>query len=187
VIASQAVGPQDTVDAHGSKGPSDGVDGGDKVPVFGAAIAEGVVAQVTIGSGSPSPEVLPEGCTNVTMEEVAASDPAASTGPSRGAFPSTAAADDDVAMEEPGVILGHSTFRAPRDVSLDEAMDTAHWMLTQAQNVLHRESGGIIDERRHLLLWTSILKERTMSERARVEARQQHLDVREQLNYHQQL
>jgi hypothetical protein len=42
-------------------------------------------------------------------------------------------------------------------------------------------SGGIIDARRRLLLWASMLKERTMAERTRVEARQQHLDVREEL------
>jgi hypothetical protein len=33
---------------------------------------------------------------------------------------------------EPEVILGHPTLRAPRDVSLDEAMGTARWALTQA-------------------------------------------------------
>jgi hypothetical protein len=77
---------------------------------------------------------------------VAAGDPAASTGPAGGAFPSTAAADDDIIMEEPGVILGHPTIRAPRDVSLDEAMHTARWALTQAQNVLCLESGGNVDE-----------------------------------------
>jgi hypothetical protein len=112
---------------------------------------------------------------------VAAGDPAASTGPAGGAFPSTAAADDDIIMEEPGVILGHPTIRAPRDVSLDEAMHTARWALTQAQNVLCLESGGNVDERRRLLLWASMLKERTTIERARVEARQQHVDVREEL------
>jgi hypothetical protein len=47
---------------------------------------------------------------------------------------------------EPEVILGHPTLRAPEDVSLNEAMGTAHWALTQVQNVLHRESGGIVDE-----------------------------------------
>jgi hypothetical protein len=47
--------------------------------------------------------------------------------------------------------------------------------------VLRRESGGINDERHRLLLWASMLKERTTTERARVEARQQHLDVREEL------
>jgi hypothetical protein len=79
---------------------------------------------------------------------------------------------------EPKVILLHPTLRAPRDVSLDEALDTARWPLTQAQNVLHRESDGIVDERRRLLLWASMLKERTMVERARAEARQQHPDMR---------
>jgi hypothetical protein len=47
--------------------------------------------------------------------------------------------------------------------------------------VLHRESGGIVDERRCLLLWASMLKEQTTAERARAEVRQQHLDMREEL------
>jgi hypothetical protein len=89
-------------------------------------------------------------------------------------------ADDGVTMEESGVILGHP-IRAPRDVSLDEAMGMARWELTQAQDVLRRESGGINDERWRLLLWASMLKERTMTEKARAEVRQQHLDVREEL------
>jgi hypothetical protein len=62
---------------------------------------------VITGGWSPSPEVLPEGDTNVTVEEVAASDPATSTGPAGGVFPSGTVVDDDVAMEEPRVILGH--------------------------------------------------------------------------------
>jgi hypothetical protein len=82
---------------------------------------------------------------------------------------------------EPEVILGHPTLRAPGDISLDEAMGTAHWALTQAQNVLRWESGGIVDEQQRLLQWDSMLKERTTTERARAEARQQHLDVREDL------
>jgi hypothetical protein len=61
--------------------------------------------------------------------------------------------------------------RAPGDVSLDEAMGMARWELTQAQNVLRWESGGIIDERR-CLLWASMLKEQTTTERVRAEARQ---------------
>jgi hypothetical protein len=63
---------------------------------------------------------------------------------------STEAADDGDGVE-PKVILEHPMLMAPGDVSLDEAMGTAHWALTQAQNVLHRESGGIIDERWRLL------------------------------------
>jgi hypothetical protein len=54
-------------------------------------------------------------------------------------------------------------------------------VLTQAQDVLRRESGGIKDEWRHLLLWASILKEWTTTEKAWSEARRQHLDVREEL------
>jgi tryptophanyl-tRNA synthetase len=69
----------------------------------------------------------------------------------------------------------------PEDVSLDEAMGMAHWALTEAQNVLHRERGGNVDERRCMVLWASMLKERTTAERVKVEARQQHLDVREEL------
>jgi hypothetical protein len=125
--------------------------------------------------------VLPEGDTNVTVEEMATSDPTASTGPAGGVFPSTATADENVTVEEPRVILGHPTFRAPEDVSIDEATSMVHWALTQAQNVLHQESGGIIDEQRRLLLWASMLKERITVERVRVEARQHHLDVRGEL------
>jgi hypothetical protein len=81
---------------------------------------------------------------------VAIDDPASSAGPSGGASSSTKAADDGGAMELE-VILGHPTLRAPGDVSLDEAMGTARWVLTQAQNVLRRESSGIVDERLRLL------------------------------------
>jgi hypothetical protein len=122
-------------------------------------------------NGCLAPEVLPDGDTNVTAEEVAVGDPATLTGPNEGAFPSIATADDDVVVEEPGVILGHPMLRALGVVSLDEAMGTAHWALTLAQNVLRQESGSIIDERRCLLLWASMLKEWTMAERARAEAR----------------
>jgi hypothetical protein len=117
---------------------------------------------------------------NIMVEEVATSDPTSSAGLAGGGSSSTVAADDDAAVESE-VILGHPMLRALEDVSLDEAMVMAHWALTQAQNVLRRESGGIIDERRRLLLWASMLKEQTTAERARAEVRQQHLDVREEL------
>jgi hypothetical protein len=80
-------------------------------------------------------------------------------------------ADDDGAVE-PEVILGHPMLRARGDVSLDEAMGTVRWALTQAQNVLHWERGGIVDEQRRLVLWASLLKEWTTMERAGAEARQ---------------
>jgi hypothetical protein len=94
--------------------------------------------------------VLPRSATNVTTKEVATEDPASSAGPSGGASSSTEATNGGGAME-PEVILGHPTLRAPGDISLDEAMGTAHWALTQAQNVLRWESGGIVDEQQRLL------------------------------------
>jgi hypothetical protein len=36
---------------------------------------------------------------------------------------------DDATIEEPEVVLGHPTLRASGDVSLSEAMGTAHWVL----------------------------------------------------------
>jgi hypothetical protein len=114
---------------------------------------------VTTDGGSLAPEVLPKGDTNVTEEEVADGDSAALIGPVWGVFPSTAAADDDITVEESGIILGHPMLRALGYVSLDEAMGTARWALTQAQNVLRRESGGIVNEWWRLLLWVSMLKE----------------------------
>jgi hypothetical protein len=97
-----------------------------------------------------------------------------------GTSPSIAVGDDDVTMEEAGDILGHP-IRVLGDVSLDKAMGMARWALTQAHDVLRQESGGINDEWWHLLLWASMQKERTMTEKARAEARQQHLNVREEL------
>jgi hypothetical protein len=105
------------------------------VPVYGAATA---ALEVVIGDGFPAPEVLPEGETNVTAGEMATGDPTASTGPMRGVSPSIIVDDNDVIAEESGVILGDPMLRAPRDVSLDEAMGTARWELTQAQDVLCR-------------------------------------------------
>jgi hypothetical protein len=134
---TQAIGPQDTIEAHGSKGPSDGVVGGDRVPVSCLA---GAAAQVTAGVGSPPPEVLPEGDKNVMVEEMATGNPAALIGPAGGMFSSTIAADAAAAVDESGAILGHPMLRAPEDVSLDVAMGMVHWALTQAHNVLRRES-----------------------------------------------
>jgi hypothetical protein len=158
VGAPKAGGPQDTVEAHGSKGLSDGAVGGDRVLDFGAAIAAGVVAHVVTRGGSLAPEMFPEGNTNVMAGETATGDPTASAGPAGGASPSTTADDDDVFVEESGVILGHPTLRDLGDVSLDEAIGTARWALTQAQDVICQESGGINDQRWCLLLWASMLK-----------------------------
>jgi hypothetical protein len=60
-------------------------------------------------------------------------------------------------------------------------MGTTHWALNQVQGVLRRECGDVNDEHRCLLLRALMLKGRTTSERARAQARQQHLDMREEL------
>jgi hypothetical protein len=135
------VGPWDTIEAQ----PSDGAAGGGRVPVSGAAAVVGAATQAATSGGSPTPEMLPDGDMNVTMEEVAAGDPVGPTGLAGGTSSSTVVANDGATVESEA-ILGHPTLRAPGDVSLDEAMGMAHWALTQAQNVLHRESGGIIDK-----------------------------------------
>jgi hypothetical protein len=181
VGAPKADGPQDTVEAHSSKGPTVGAAGGDGVLISGIDVAVGAATlEVVAGDGTLAPEVLPEGDANVMAGATAAYDPTALTGPVGGASPSTAVADDDVTVEESGGIMGHP-IRAPGDVSLDEATGTTRWVLTQAQEVLRRESGGTNDEQRRLLLWASMLKEWTTTEKARAEARRQHLDVREEL------
>jgi hypothetical protein len=138
--AAQVAEPQDTVEAQ----PSDEAVGGSGVPVTGATVVAGAIAQAATDGGSPPPEVLPGGATNVTTEEVATDDPASSAGPLGGTSFSTEVVDDSGAVELE-VILEHPTLRALGDASLDEAMDTTHWALTQAQNILHQESGGIVD------------------------------------------
>jgi hypothetical protein len=138
---AQVAEPQDTVEAQ----PSDEAVGGGGVLVIGAVVVMGAAAQVAAGGGSSASEVLPGGATNVTIEEVATDDPASSVVPLGRVSFSMEMADDGGSVE-PEIILGHPTLRAPGDVSLDEAMGTAYWALTQAQNVLYQERGGIIDE-----------------------------------------
>jgi hypothetical protein len=47
--------------------------------------------------------------------------------------------------------------------------------------VLHQERRDIDEERQRLLLWASMLKEQTTSEKARAQAREWHLNMREEL------
>jgi hypothetical protein len=94
---------------------------------------------------------------------------------------SASVVNGDNIVEEPEVIHWHPLLRDPRGVSLDEAMGTAHWALNQAQEVLHRERGDVDDECQRLLLWVSMLKVRTTSKKARVQARERHLNMREEL------
>jgi predicted dithiol-disulfide oxidoreductase (DUF899 family) len=64
------------------------------------------------------------------------------------------------------VVLGHPTPYAPGNISVNEAVSTAHQALSQAQRVLRREGEDLANERRRLQLWASMLKRTTMSERA---------------------
>jgi hypothetical protein len=127
--APKADGPQDTIEAHNSKGATVGAASGDRALISGTTIGAGAVAQVVAGDGFLTLEVLPEGDINVTVGEMAAGDPTISTGPAGGASPSTTVADDDVDVEESRVILGHPMLRAPGVVSLDKVMGTACWCL----------------------------------------------------------
>jgi hypothetical protein len=86
--------------------------------------------------------------------------------------------DDDI-VEEPKVVLGRPLLRAPRDIALDKAIGMACWALNQAQDMLHREHWDINNER--LLLWASMLNERITSKNVKADARQRHLDTREEL------
>jgi hypothetical protein len=74
-------------------------------------------------------------------------------------------------------VLGHPTPYALGDISVGEAMSTAHQALSQAQHVLHLEGEDLADERWHLQLWASMLKRMTVSERASVWAWQHGLDL----------
>jgi hypothetical protein len=54
-------------------------------------------------------------------------------------------------------------------------------VLNQAQEVLHQERRDINDECWCLLLWASMLKERTTSKKVKADGRQRHIDMREEL------
>jgi hypothetical protein len=90
------------------------------------------------------------------------------------AAPTEAAAD---AVGETEVVMGHPTYHARGDISLDGAVSTALRALSQVQRVLRREDGDLADERRRLQLWTSMLKETTVTERAEARGRQRGFDL----------
>jgi hypothetical protein len=75
----------------------------------------------------------------------------------------------DAGME---VVLGHPTPYALDDISLGEAVSTAHQALSQVQRVLHHEGEDLADERRCLQLWASMLKRTTVSKRVAARAQQ---------------
>jgi hypothetical protein len=138
---------------------------------------EGVPEDVTEES-EEEPEVASEPVPEVVWEEapvegaMIAVRTAAAPPPPRDAraplllAPRTTAASGvatDAGME---VVLGHPTPYAPGDISVGEAVSTAHQALSQAQRVLHREGEDLADECRRLQLWAGMLKRTTVSERA---------------------
>jgi hypothetical protein len=152
-------------------------------PVSKPRTPEGIPEDVVESKGEP--EAVPE----VAQEEAPADGAmiavrVAVTPPSsRGACtlllsaPRRAAASGAVAGEGMEVVLGHPTPYAPGDFSVSEAVSTAHQALSQAQRVLHHEGEDLVDERRRLQLWASMLKRTMMSERVAARARQHDFDL----------
>jgi hypothetical protein len=75
------------------------------------------------------------------------------------------------------VVLGHPTPYALGNISVCEAVSTAHQAQSQVQRVLHREGEDLADERRRLQLWASMLKRTTTFERVAVWVWQHGLDL----------
>jgi hypothetical protein len=68
------------------------------------------------------------------------------------------------------VVLGHPSPYALGNISVGEAVSTAHQALSHAQCILRCEGEDLADERQCLQLWESMLKRTTMSERAAARA-----------------
>jgi hypothetical protein len=96
--------------------------------------------------------------------------------PSRGAraplssVPCRVATSGAAAGEGMEVVLVHPTPYALDDISVGEAVSTAH-------QTLHHEGEDLADERRRLQLWASMLKRTTVFERAVAWARQHGFDL----------
>jgi hypothetical protein len=127
---------------------------------------------------SPSPvDVLVEEATPVVCTTVPSS-PLAAAAASSSALGTTAPADTAAdAVGETEVVMGHPTYHAPGDISLDGAVSTALRALSQVQRVLRWEDGDLADERQRLQLWASMLKETTVTERAEARGRQRGFDL----------
>jgi hypothetical protein len=127
---------------------------------------------------SPSPvEVLAEEATPVVRTAVPTS-PLATAAASSPALGTAAAADAGAdTAGEMEVVMGHPTYHAPGDVSLDGAVSTTLRALSQVQRVLRREDGDLADELQRLQLWASMLKETTATERAEAQGRQRGFDL----------
>jgi hypothetical protein len=148
---------------------------------------EGVPKDVV--EDSEEPDVAPVPVPEVVWEEapmegamivvhmVAAAPPSRCARAPLSSVTRTAAASRAATGKGMEVVLGHPTPYASDDISVGEAMSTAHQALSQAQRVLHREGEDLADQCRCLQLWASTLKRTTMSERAAAWARQHGLDL----------
>jgi hypothetical protein len=67
-------------------------------------------------------------------------------------------------LREPEMVMGHPTFHAPYNIPLDEAVNTAHGALSQAQRDLHWEDEDLTDEHQRLQLWAIMLTETMVTE-----------------------
>jgi hypothetical protein len=117
-----------------------------------------------------APEVVPE----VVQEEAPAEGAmiavrtVAAPPPSRGAraplssAPRRVAASAAATSQEMEVVLGHPPLYAPSDISVSEAVSTAHQALSEAQRVLRREGEDLADEHRCLQQWANMLKQKMM-------------------------
>jgi hypothetical protein len=142
---------------------------------------EGVPEDIVESEGEP--EVAPEAVPEMVQEEAPVEGAmiavlmVAAPMPSRGAHapllsaPRRAVASGAATGKGMEVVLGHPTPYASGDISVSEAMSTAHQALSQAQHVLHCEGEDLADELHHLQLWASMLKRMTMSERVAAWAR----------------
>jgi hypothetical protein len=150
--------------------------------VVGAALGPAPVSEPRNPKGVPEDimdyEVEPEVASEAALEVVQEAPP-----PSHGAraplllAPRRATASGAATGKGMEVVLGHPTPNSPGDISMSEAMSTAHQALSQAHHILHREGEELADEHHRLQLWTSMLKRTTMSEKAAARARQHGFDL----------
>jgi hypothetical protein len=111
---------------------------------------------------SPSPvEVLVEEATPIVRTAVPSSPLVVAAASSSALGTATAADTAANAVGETKVVMGHPTYHAPGDISLDGAVSTALRALSQVQRVLRRKDRDLADECQRLQLWASMLKETT--------------------------
>jgi hypothetical protein len=86
----------------------------------------------------------------ITVREAAAPPPSRGACAPLSSAPRRAVALGATTGEGMEVVLGHPTPYAPGDISVSEAVSTAHQALSQAQRILHREGEDLADEHRRL-------------------------------------